>query len=285
MKGSDLLKLLRVKQWYKNSVIFISIIFSFNLFNKNLILLSFFGFISLCFISSSFYIINDIVDRKKDRHHPEKKDRPIASKKIGIPLALVSSFVLFGASLLIAYNLSVFFLYSILALFILSLIYSCCVRKILFLDIIFISINFVIRAVSGTFIIDYPVSFWVILSTFFISVFLVSGKRIAELDLAQIGEYRSVYDKSSRKALEYLMILSLTNVFVFFSIYSILTERPALLISLPLALYIAISFFNEIYKNPFLIRNPEKFISKDKNLLAILIWLVILIDALYLFYI
>lgn len=281
MRISDLVRLLRVEQWYKNSLIFISVIFSFNLFNKNLVFLTFLGFISLCFISSSYYIINDMVDIKKDRHHPEKRNRPLASGRIKLFTAGIISIICFNFAIFLAYSLSVFFLYAVLTLFTLSLIYSFYIRKIAFLDIIFISINFVIRAVSGIFIIEYPASSWVILSTFFISIFLVSCKRFAELDFK---EYRPSFNQSDKKPLEYLLIVSIACVFIFFSIYSILTERPALLVSIPIALYITISFARELHNSPKTVRNPEKFIFKFKNLAFIILWLITIVGVFYIVY-
>ena len=90
----DYFKLFRVNQWYKNIVIFIPLFFSLQLFNKDLFLNTLIGFFSLCFISSSGYIINDFSDIKKDKHHPEKKNRPLVSKKIKIPVALILSMIL-----------------------------------------------------------------------------------------------------------------------------------------------------------------------------------------------
>ncbi len=283
MNVLNLFRLLRVEQWYKNTIIFIAIIFSFNLFNKYLFFLIFLGFLALCFVSSSYYIINDIVDIEKDKIHPEKKTRPLASKKISIFTALIFSLILFDISLFISYLLSKAFLISILCLFLLSQFYTFFVRNLLFLDIIFISINFVIRAISGAFIINEQVSYWVILSTFFLSTFLVSSKRFIEISSDYANSYRPFYNSSNKKVLEYFSVISIACVFIFFSIYSIITEKPLLLLSLPVSIYIVLAFFNTMYSNPEMIRNPEKFIFDKKILIALLIWLLIIIITLYSF--
>ncbi|MBU0894631.1 MAG: UbiA prenyltransferase family protein [Nanoarchaeota archaeon] len=277
----DSLRLLRVEQWYKNLIIFISLIFSLNLFNKEFFFLTILGFISLCFISSSYYIINDLLDIKKDQNHPEKNTRPIASGKIKKNPAIITSVVLFVLSLLIASFLGGLFLYSILLLFILSQIYNLDIRNIPYLDIIFISLNFVIRAVSGTFIIKSPVSIWVILITFFLSIFLVSSKRSLEIMMKGIKKYRPNFTSSDKKILEILSIISIACVFVFFSIYSVLNFKPTLLLSVPIALYIVIMFFQNLYNSPEKIRNPEKFIFDKKIILALLFWLIIIIFSFY----
>ena len=278
---NNFFRLLRVEQWYKNIIIFISLIFSFNLFNKELFISIFLGFISLCLISSSYYIINDLNDIKKDKSHPEKKKRPLASGKIKYSTAILISFILLNISLLMAYNLSKMFLLMISLLFLLSQIYTFFIRNTAFLDIIFISTNFVIRAISGTFIIQSPVSSWVILSTFFLSSFLVSSKRTIEISSNFSKEYRKSYGPEDKKVLEVLSMMSITLVFVFFSVYSVLNENPLLLLSLPVAIYIILLFFRESHLNPEKIRNPEKFILEKRTLIAIIIWLIIVVSVFY----
>ena len=278
---NDFFRLLRVEQWYKNIIIFISLIFSFNLFNKELFISIFLGFISLCLISSSYYIINDLNDIKKDKSHPEKKKRPLASGKIKHSTAILISFILLNISLLMAYSLSKMFLLMISLLFLLSQIYTFFIRNTAFLDIIFISTNFVIRAISGTFIIRSPVSSWVILSTFFLSSFLVSSKRTIEISSNFSKEYRKSYGPEDKKVLEVLSMMSITLVFVFFSVYSVLNKNPLLLLSLPVAIYIILLFFREAHLNPEKIRNPEKFILEKRTLIAIIIWLIIIVSVFY----
>lgn len=280
-KFIDFLALLRVKQWYKNILIFIPLVFSFNLFDINLFLLTSLGFLSLCFVSSSYYIINDLVDIKKDKHHPEKKNRPLASGKISKPKALITSAILFVTSLILASLLSIYFLYSVVILFILSQLYTLYLRNFIFLDIIFISLNFVIRAVSGIFIVKTVISYWVILLTFFISVFLVSGKRELETKIKGIKHYRSSYSEKDADTLSSLSSISVSVMLVFFSLYSILQDKGKLLVSLPISLYILISYIHCKEICPEKIRNPEKFIFDKKIIFAILLWIILIVGLLY----
>ena len=137
------LKLIRVKQWYKNLLIFLPIIFVGQMFNLDSLLFTLSGFFSLCFISSAAYIINDIFDRERDRVHPEKKYRPIASGELSIPRAIVASAIMLGVGILIALKLPIMFLVAGLAIFILTFIYSVFLKNEAFADILMISINFV----------------------------------------------------------------------------------------------------------------------------------------------
>ena len=112
------------------------------------------GFISLSFASSFNYIINDIIDKKKDRAHPEKHKRPIAAGKVSVNAGLVIAFVLLALSLRLAFVLDKVFFIAVISLVVLTQIYSLFLKKIAFADILVIGINFVIRAVSGAFIIN-----------------------------------------------------------------------------------------------------------------------------------
>ena len=100
----NILKLMRVKHYLKNILVFLPLVFSSQLFEANYFLNTFIGFISFCFISSSVYIINDIKDVNKDRLHKIKKNRPIASGKVSIKVALI----LFGVLTIISLFINIF---------------------------------------------------------------------------------------------------------------------------------------------------------------------------------
>jgi 4-hydroxybenzoate polyprenyltransferase len=275
-------KLFRVSQWYKNLLIFIPIIFSLNLFHTNLLIKTFLGFIALCMISSSYYIINDLKDVKKDKFHPEKRDRPIASGAVKPREAGIFSMILFILSISIAINLSLYFTLSLLVLFSLSIFYAFFAREVVFLDTLLISINFVIRATIGIFIINVPVSYWVILTVFFIALYLVSLKRVAEYFLGNSEKYRSSLKNGSWRIFEALAVISVGCAYTFFGIYSILNGKEFLLISLPIAIYLTISFFNELYVNPKNVRNPERFLFSKKNSGIVVFWILLIIIIFYL---
>ncbi|MDW7990515.1 MAG: UbiA family prenyltransferase, partial [Archaeoglobaceae archaeon] len=90
----DLLISMRPQQWYKNFLVFAALVFSKNLLDLELLKLTILGFIAFCLASSSQYIFNDILDREKDKRHPKKCKRPIASGKISLPIAIAFSAIL-----------------------------------------------------------------------------------------------------------------------------------------------------------------------------------------------
>lgn len=284
MKIIELIKLLRINQWYKNLLVFLALIFSNELFNKDLLFMAFLGFISLCLISSANYIINDIMDRKRDKEHPEKKFRPIASGKVKIFEALILGFITFIIGLTIASRLSSIFLLSVISIFILTLLYSVYLKKILFLDIIIVSINFVIRAISGTFIINRVLSPWLILCPFFLALFLIVGKRQADLNIlgASAFKHKEVLKYYKKEINNILMIVSTTLLIMSYSLYAFLGEHKKLLLTLPVAIYVILRYIYLVYSNSEIARKPN-LIYKDKELvIGILIWALLVALILYL---
>ena len=171
MEIKTFFSLIRINQWYKNLVVYLGLIFSLLLFDFRLFVLSTIGFFSLCFISSANYIINDIIDNNRDKQYAEKSKRPIASGVVSFKSALFTALILIVFSLIIALKLSFGFFIFILLLFFLTFFYSVGLKNVLFLDILIIASNFVIRAVSGIFIINKGISPWLILCPFFLAMF------------------------------------------------------------------------------------------------------------------
>lgn len=192
---TDYLKLVRVPQWIKNFFVFVPLLFSLHLFDKDYFLLSLKAFIVFSLASSFVYVVNDIIDIEADRAHPKKKNRPLASGKISKTAAIILSVVLLIVvlSAYFFFNFQfVSFLYSFL---ILNILYSFYLKNIVILDIFSIAAGFSIRVLAGAAVIDVPVSSWLILTTMFISLFLGVMKRHSEL--VQVADN----NKSTRKVL------------------------------------------------------------------------------------
>tara|TARA_Y100000034_G_C6889339_1_gene408854 strand:+ start:764 stop:1618 length:855 start_codon:yes stop_codon:yes gene_type:complete len=280
---SDLSRLLRISQWYKNLLIFVPLIFSLNLFNLDIFLRVLLGFLSLSLLSSSYYIINDLKDIEKDKHHPEKKKRPLASGRTPKFLAALLFFFLFINSLAIAFFLSNIFFTIMIVLFALSQIYNLILRNIAFFDIIAISLNFVVRILSGSFLIGVTPQYPLVLSAFFLSVFMVSGKRISETYLSDLIKYRPSLSKQHKDTLTLMATVSVASTIILFSFYALEISKPLLLLTLPLSFYLVLVYFNSVFHNPEKIRNPEKFIFDKRIILSLFFWTVLLILALYVF--
>ncbi|MGV0947849.1 UbiA prenyltransferase family protein [Empedobacter falsenii] len=181
------LKLIRVNQWVKNLFVFLPIFFSGNLLNVDLFIESFYGFLIFSFVASSIYIINDYVDIEKDKKHPEKKNRPLASGKISKQNALILFFflVIITASLIFFFgNKQVAILVGIY--FCMNLAYSFKLKHIAILDVMIIAFGFLLRVFVGGYMTSLIVTDWTILLVFDLALILALGKRRGELINAEL---------------------------------------------------------------------------------------------------
>jgi len=278
----NFIMLCRPQQWYKNLLVFLAVFFSGNLMNLNPVLVSVYAFIILVAVSSGNYIINDIIDAKKDRLNPEKKKRPIASRKIKIRQAAVFASLLIFLSLFFSAWINMNFFYSVLALFLISLAYSIALKKIFLVDAITISSNFVIRAVSGAFAISVFVSPWLVAGIFIFAFFLVSGKRYGEVSLLgkNAEKHRAVlkyYTKKSAKAMMYTFALLLLLCFALFSWFG---HRILLWNSLLFACLVA-RYLQLAIENPAIAANPERAFSDRLLLVSSVIFIIVSAIILY----
>jgi 4-hydroxybenzoate polyprenyltransferase len=190
------IQLLRVPQWIKNLFVFVPLLFSLHLFEKDYFLLTLKAFLIFCLASSFIYIINDIIDIKADAAHPQKKYRPLPSGKISIQSAWITSAVIFLLLIILSFISPIEFIYFLASFILLNIIYSVYFKHVVILDVFSIAAGFTIRVLAGAAIINVPVSSWLILTTMFISLFLGVMKRHSELE--QITELEKT---STRKVL------------------------------------------------------------------------------------
>jgi len=181
MKPIALLEALRPTQWIKNFSLFAAAILNGQLTNPLIFSKSLGAFIVFCFLSSSSYLINDLIDAPKDRLHPFKKNRPIARGDVPEQVAIFTSLALLilGLSLATSINFS-FFILS-LSFILLQYSYSFILKKKAIIDIIGIAMFFIIRAYAGEIATGYHLPIWIMLTVIFLALFIASGKRRSEL--------------------------------------------------------------------------------------------------------
>jgi len=279
----DYVRILRVHQWYKNVVIFIALFFTGRFFHVNELYLTFLGFIALCFVSSANYVINDIADRKEDQKHPEKKNRPIASGRVGVFAALVLALVMLAGSILIAWTLTIEFLIIIIALFVLTQVYTFIFRNEAFVDVILIGVFFVLRAVSGAFIIDVDISPWLIVCAFFLALYLGFGKRHADLDLLgrKAARVKKVYNVYTKSMIDRITGPLIAILIIAYSLYTFL-KADGLIFTIPVVVYGLYRYLYLIDSQPIVARKPERALLDFRILASVFIWGAIIFSTIYL---
>jgi 4-hydroxybenzoate polyprenyltransferase len=287
MKGY--INLLRVKQWYKNIVIFIPLIFAGELFNITLLNRTIVGLIALCFVSSANYIINDIVDRKRDIKNPEKRDRPIASGRIKVLQAVILGIGLLLLGLYISLTLSLLFFTFVLLLFIIAQLYSFMLKNKPLVDVLTISINFVLRTVSGAFVTSdglkpyIQVSPWLLACPFFLALFLATSKKHSELILLGKSAYHHniILPFYIKIITNNLMILTKTLLIICYSFYTFFGPYKYLIFSLPFVFYIISRFYNLAQQGSDLARHPELLYQDKRIMFSSLVVMLIVYFAIY----
>lgn len=263
----DYINLLRPKQWYKNLLIFFALFFSSNLFNIKLLSLTAYGFLLLIVVSAAGYIINDVVDYKKDRKNPEKKKRPIASGKISRTLAIIISLVLYLSGFILSWVLSPLFFAVLLALAISTFVYTLHFKNVVFADIIFIGLNFVLRALSGVVLIGVILSPWFLLGVLSLAFFLVAGKRYGDISLMgrKSSDYKPVLKHYSKELLNTLLIIFTTFMLVIYGFYAFSINKQELFLLYPFFMFILFRYYYHIINEKDAVRNPEDFIFKKRD--------------------
>jgi len=274
----DFISILRPQQWYKNLIVFMALIYSGNMFHISYLNDTIIGFVCLCLVSSSGYIINDLLDIRYDRQHLEKSKRPIASGRIGRPAALVCAGVLLVLGMLFAFNLDPRFAVLAGLLFLLTLAYSAFIKNTLFLDILLIAVNFVIRAVSGAYIISVYVSPWLVMCPFFLSLFLSAGKRMAESNIS--AGFRPVLKLYTREITSTMMIITTTLLIMVYSLYTI-EVNARLMLTLPVVLYGVFLYFYLAHTNEKAARYPHLLLKNPRMVAALFLWLAMTVVIVY----
>ena len=278
----ELIISMRPKQWYKNLVIFIGIVFSLKLLNLGLWIDVITAFAVFCVISGCLYIINDIIDVDKDKNHPKKCKRPIASGKLKTSNAWISAVILIIAALGVSYLISIWFLASAVAFFLLILIYSLFLKQLIIVDMMVISSGFVIRAIAGCAAVGVIVSPWLIICAFLLALFLAIGKRRHELVILgkNASNHRKILDGYSTEMLDQMMNITTSALIMSYSIYTFFTGKIYIMLTIPFAFYGLFKYIYMVHAENF--GGEPEMLFKDKGmLLSMAIWAILVIVILY----
>ena len=298
-----IMRSMRVNQWIKNLVVFTAIVFSGELFNVVVLWETIGAFFIFCLLSSTSYVLNDIVDYPHDKKHPIKKFRPIASGQISIQEATFTVFILVILSLIAALLFSVqLFILAVLFL-LLHVVYSLYLKKFPVIDIFSISFSFMIRAFAGVVATGFAIPIWLMFTIFFGSLFVATVKRDAELE-AHGRDARVSLVAYREHLLSFLTTTFATATILAYSFYTyferissenvgfadffnqIIPEfeaRKWMMVTIPFVVY-GIARYAQLLYDKVEGERPEKIITRDRPLIAALaLWGLSVILLLYIF--
>ncbi len=269
----------RPRQWYKNILLFVGIVFSANILNASMWGTVLSAFIFFCMLSAGEYLVNDVLDRERDREHPVKCKRPIASGRLRTSHAILFALLLIALALIGAYlAINAAFLLISASYAVLALLYSLALKHLVIADVLVISAGFVIRAVAGCLAIDVVVSPWLIICTFLLALFLVLEKRWSELAALSddAAGHRPSLAGLSTKMVEQLIGITTGALIVSYLIYISLGKYDAMLLTLPFAVYGLFRYLYLVHQKG-IAADPEA-VFKDKAMLINLdIWILLVV--------
>jgi 4-hydroxybenzoate polyprenyltransferase len=241
------IKLLRAKQWIKNIFVLPGIIFANLVTQLSAWVVIVFAVVAFCLASSAVYIFNDIMDKREDSAHPEKKDRPIASGVVPTPLALLIMAALIIASLAVSYLLvNLPFFLCVAGYIVMMILYSIKLKHVVIIDVMIIMAGFVLRAVGGVAALDVKISPWLILCTALLALYLALNKRRGEIEkVGDGGATRGVLKKYSVESLKEMLAVITPSIVVAYAIYTFNSPvGPIMMITLP---FVVFGIFRYIY--------------------------------------
>lgn len=270
----NILKEMRIKQYTKNLLVFAAPIFGGIFLKLDIMIATIATFISFSLLSSAVYVINDIVDLSKDRQHPVKRLRPIASGVIGLGLAKGLAIVLIILSFSISIFISNLLALLLIVYFLMNVLYSLKLKHMVIFDVMIIAVGFVIRALAGALSSGVVASSWFILCVFMLSLFLALAKRRSEmvLFLDNKKKGRKVLDYYSLELLNNLLMVAAAMSITSYAVFALQSDDcnifiNPMLLTVPLVVY---GMFRYMYIVHMLGKGgePEEILMNDKYILG-----------------
>jgi 4-hydroxybenzoate polyprenyltransferase len=279
---------LRPKQWVKNLVLLAGLIFSRNLFEPGMAARGLGALGIFCLLSGAIYVFNDLRDYNRDKAHPNKRSRPIASGRVSRMEAAVLGLVVAVIGLVLASMVNTSFLWVSLAYVVLQIAYSLGLKHMVVLDVLIISLGFVLRAIAGVEALKdldpgVVISPWLLVCTLFLALFLGFSKRRHELNLLEdnASQHRKTLDDYSAAFLDAMIIAVAAATLIAYAIYTIWGETVVkfgtdrLIYTVPFVVY---GLFRYMYL--VMLKNrggsPSEVLLTDVPLIVdIILWIIV----------
>jgi 4-hydroxybenzoate polyprenyltransferase len=285
----NLIRSLRPGQWTKNLFVFAAVVFAQRLSDPRAVAESIAAFLIFCALSGTVYLINDVVDRERDRRHPTKATRPIASGALS-PRGAVFSATLIGATALVAaFALGLNFLLISAAYLFLLLAYSAVLKHVVILDVLTIASGFVLRAAAGAAAIAVPMSHWLLACTMLLALFIALSKRRHELTLLTdvATHHRPILVDYTPHLLDQMISVVTSSTLIAYIFYTISPETTEkfgttlLTLTIPFPLYGIFRYLYLVHRRE-LGGSPAELVVNDGPLLAcVVLWALSVILIIY----
>jgi 4-hydroxybenzoate polyprenyltransferase len=284
-----LLLSMRPRQWPKNAVVLVGLVFARELGDPTQVARAVTAALLFCLLSGAVYLVNDLRDADKDRLHPTKRLRPIASGALAPSVAAVAAAAFVVGGLGAAFWLSPAFGAVALAYLALQGAYVAGLKDAVLLDVLLLAGGFVLRAVAGAVVVDVPISPWLYVCTLLLALFLALGKRRQELVLlaGEASDHRPALDHYTVPLLDQLLQVVTTSLLVAYMLYTFFAENlprnRAMMLTIPLVLY-------GLFRYLYLVHargeggSPEEVLLRDRPLaLCLILWGASAAAILYIF--
>lgn len=286
---------MRPRQWTKNLIVFAGLIFSRNLADAALLLRSLEAFVIFCGLSGVIYLVNDVADIEKDKLHESKRNRPLPAGKLRIPEALAAALIVGVTVLFGAWRLgpNFFLVCSIFLSF--NLVYSFLLKNMVLVDVVSISLSFIIRAIAGVEALvqlddTIEISPWLLVCTLFLSLFLAFCKRRHELmNMTEASKHREALSEYNPILIDQLVGISASGAILSYSIYTIWPDTVEkfgtsnLVYTIPLVLLGVMRYLYLVYSKEKGGSPSEMLLSERFILVVVFAWILLVVAIFYLF--
>lgn len=285
---SGLLRTMRLRQWLKNVIVFAALVFDGKLFVPDLLARTAMIFVAFCLISSSVYIINDLVDMEKDRQHPRKRARPLASGQLAPQVAIGAAGVLAVLAIGGAFWLNVWAGVVLVVYLAQNVAYSFWLKNIVILDVMVLALGFLLRVLAGVIVVQVDnFSPWLYICVTLLALFLGFGKRRHEIVLLEEGaaSHRAILSEYNLPLLDQIISMVVTATLVSYTFYSFdattALAHSKMLLTVPFVFYMLARYLYLVHVK-HLGGAPDELLVEDRPLLVnSVLWAVAVVVLIY----
>ena len=284
-----LIKTMRPRQWMKNVFIFAALTFDVKLFNRYYLARTVAGFVLLCLVSGTVYIINDLADIEKDRQHPKKRNRPLASGQVSTRVAVIAAVVLPLVTLPLGLWLNLGFGAILVGYLLLQIAYSFRLKNVVIIDVMVIAAGFLLRVAAGVPLVEAErFSPWLYICMTLLALLIGFGKRRHELVLLKenANMHRQSLEEYNLPLLDHAITIVTASTLLAYALYTFsapnLPPNHSMMLTIPFILYAVFRYLYLIHVKG-MGGAPEEIVLSDRPLQAAVgLWGLSVIVVMYL---